>query len=494
MFSKILIANRGIIRLNCIRAIQELGAKAAVLYTTEEAQGVGVRMADEAYPLTGSKPGEEYYNEDAIVQIARACGADAVHPGYGFLAQSPRFAKKLADARIRLISSIDDDKTVTKDAAIKTHLPVVPGSDPCANLAEVRSAAKEIGYPMVLKAVAGYSGRGIRIVHSEAELATAYDFILSRIEALRLSRQDMYIERYFHHARHIEVPVLRDKLGNVVVLPELDSSVQRRFQKFIVETPSPLRDRNLLKTLASMSRKLVEKLDFVGFTSVEFLVADRPWFLELNTFIQPAHVATNEVAGVDVIKEQIRIFAGEPLAVTAEDVHARGHAITLSVNAEEPLADFAPSPGIIKRFDLASGTGITVFATAHAGDTVSSFYDPTIAQAVFVDRARAEALARLRAGLGGFVIEGIKTNLPFLKAVTTSPEFEKAEMDISFINDRQHLRKLLEKTSSEDEATIAAVIAALTLHNDAGSQHILDEAQRAGNYSIWNFASRFLGR
>lgn len=503
MFSKILVANRGIISASCVQAAREAGAEAAVLYLPQDKRSFAEMMADEVYELNSPDPAKAYYDVARIADLAQKIGADAVHPGYGFLAGNTDFQRLLEEREIALIglrstkhTDVLSSKPRAKAFAEKLGIRAVPGSDVCTTFAEVEGAAKKMDYPVVLKPASGAGGRGMRIVARESELESAYGYALSRAERFGVASAHVFVEEYLKSARHLEFPVLRDDSGNIIVLPEVESSIQRRFQKLLMETPSAVENRALVKQLAGFSRRLVERLEMVGFASVEYLVdGDKAYFLEINNYVQPSHAATTELTGIDLIKEQIRVCSGEDLLFGQEDVFAHGRAMSVFVNAEDPLEDFAPSPGVVHRFELRSGAGIRVHSTLASGDTVSSLYDPVLAQVVAVNHHREDVIRKLSVALSGFIIEGVKTNLPFLRSLLEAEAFVSGDVNVSFLSERSSLRDLLENMSVDEEEEIAALIAALTLHNDVNSQKIIEAAAaQANQYSIWNFTSRLLNR
>lgn len=503
MFKKILVANRGIIRLNCVQAVKELGAKAAVFYAPNDNMSIGVRSADEAYQLDSTNPSATYYDIEAIIALAEKIGAEALHPGYGFLAENASFARKLGEKGIKLIGPDFDrpgieltNKPATKRLANELGVPVVPGTEECSSIEELRSAIAPLGFPLILKSVAASGGQGVRSVSKESELEDNYQHLVDLVARTHGDTTSVFAEKHLKDAQHIEFPVVRDSLGNVVVLPEINGSIQRRFQKLLIETPSAYPNRKLIKRLAVLSRRLVERMDMVGFASVEFLLeADQAYFLEINGYIQPAHVATNRLTGIDLIKEQIRVVAGEELSISQEEMRVRGHVIGVSINAEDPEDDFAPSPGTLLYFDTPSGTGATVYATAQSGDRISTFYDPLVAQVVAVDSTRKDTIRKLLVALDGFIVEGIKSNLPLLQAILRHERFSKGNFSVDLLSDRAVIRELLDSTRSEEEETISALLAALALGNDKNTQEILDAAaERSDGYSFWNFTSRLLNR
>lgn len=502
MFSKVLVANRGTIRAKCVQTVKELGCTAAVFYTPQDNMSHGVRMADESYEITVNDPTRAYYDVDRIIELAARIDADAVHPGYGFLAENLEFVRGLAERGVKFIGPDEESlarltkKPDMKILAAKAGMNIIPGSGQCTDFATLQAEARNLGYPLVLKPIASSGGAGMMVVTRESELKTAYDNLLARSDRLKLSIRDIFLEKYLARARHIEVPILRDRNGNMIVLPEIEASIQRRFQKILVETPSPYPQKELLAQISALARRFVDKLDYVGFASVEFLVQDRTaYFLEMNTYIPPWHLATHALTGIDILKEQIRIVAGEQLSLPAAPISPRGHVIGVSVNAEDPARDFVPSPGTISQFEAPLATGAVIYATAKSGDAVSSFYDPVIAQAVAQDVSRESTIKKLEVALSEFIIEGVKTNLPFLRAVLGTPSFREGDATLALVSDRDSLKDVLEGTRIDLEEDIAALIAVLALHNDSNSQEIIDAASNKGEgFSFWNLTSRLLNR
>lgn len=502
MFKKVLVANRGPILAHAVRAIKELGAKAAVIYLLSDKRTSAVWMADEAHEVSGESPAAAFYDYSSIAELAAKIGADAVHPGYGFIAQNSDFAKRLAERNIALISSdfeqssgFTTHKPSAKRVAAKMKIPTIPGSDVCSNLQQVQEAAPQIGFPVIVKAVISSGGRGMRICRKASELEAAYQYVLARCDALHLPSRDVYVEKFLPSPKHIEFPVLRDRDGSIVVLPEVECSVQRRFQKLVMESPSSIPDKVLVKRLAGYARKLAEKLEITGLISLEFLVQDKqPFFLEANGYIQPAYTVTYELTGVNLLKEQIRLSSGEPLVFSQEDVSPRGSVIAVAVNAEDPGENFTPSPGVVKRCELPNSPGVVVHSTVGAGELITTFFEPVIAQVVAAGASRSEALTRLNTAVSSFIIEGVKSNLPFLGAILESADFKDGKMHTSYLTDKTKLNNLLKAMISEEEEDLAAVIAVLALVSDANAQPMLDAAQRDNSYSIWGFASRMLNR
>ena len=502
MFSKVLVANRGAIRAKCVQAVKELGCKAAVFYTGQDNMSHGVRMADEAYEIHSSDPMHAYNDVESIVELAVRIGADVVHPGYGFLAEDVTFAKALRSHGIHFLGPDPDrlefltDKTAMRGEAAVAGMQVVPGSEAFEDLASLQAAAKELGYPVVLKSISGSGGIGVAVVRREQDLLPAYEGVLARADRQRLRSRKLFVEKYLPNARLVEFPVLRDSHGNTLALPEIESSIQRRFQRLVAESPSPLPDRALLKRLATRARKFVDKLDLAGLTTVEFLLdgADA-YFLELNTYVPVWHTLISQLTGVDVVKEQIRIAAGDSSGIFAEQVVPRGHVVGVSLNAEDPEEDFVPSPGTIHRFDVPMSLGTIVYGTAESGAAISALFEPVIARVVAGAPSREETIRKLQVMLGDLIIEGVKTNSPFLRAILDDESFRTGTLSAGWLLDRQVVQRLNERSRLETEEEIAALLAALTLHNDSNSQQILNAAaQRSENISFWNFTARLFNR
>ena len=501
MFSKVLIANRGLIQANCVRAVQELGAKAITIYEADDRNNAGVRNSDEAYEIKPTSSGRAYSDIDQIVSLAQALEVDAVHSGYGFLSQNAEFSRKLRKLGIVPIAPELEgsrnlaNKPLIKEEAVKLGLLALPGSKICADFKSVKKSADSIGYPLLIKAVHGYGGKGLRVVQRPQELNSIYEYIQSRCEKYSMKSNEVYLEKFFNNAHHIEFPVLRDINGNTVVFPEQWCSVQRRFQKVLVETPSRVITRDKRNKLMSVIRQLVSKLNIQGFASVVFLVDDEfTYFLKVNGYIQPFYSATSMLSGVDILKEQIRIFSGEDLKVRQERITKTGHVISISICAEDPENGFAPSPGKIDRFYLPFGQGIFVQSNVFSGDNVATFYDPMIAKVIVRERTRKEAIDKMSVALEDFFIDGIKTNIPLMRSILLSKRFKSRDMNLSYIPDIKYRTKLMNELKNDENEKIAALVAAVTLHHDSSNISILESTRENAQNSLWATASRWLNR
>ena len=440
MFSKVLVANRGEIALRIIRACKELGIKTVAVYSTQDENALHTVFADETVCI-GPPPGNQsYLNTSRILSAAEITGADAIHPGYGFLAENADFAEMCLSCGMVFIGPPADiirrmgDKSKAKASMIKAGVPVVPGSD--GVLTDEKSAirtAEEVGYPVILKAVAGGGGKGMRIVRDAESLENSYMMASAEAEAA-FGNPHLYMEKYIESPRHIEIQILADQFGNIYHLGERECSIQRRHQKLIEEAPSPVVDQ---ETRRRMGEIAVAGAKFVGYQStgtIEFLLDSdgNYYFMEMNTRIQVEHPVTEIVYDLDLIKEQIRVAAGEELIM--QDFRSpRGHAIECRINAEDPKNNFMPSPGEIRYFYVPGGPGVRVDTHVYSSYVVPPFYDSLIAKLIVYGRTREEAVNRLDRALDEFVVEGIKTTIPFHKYVINTPEFRAGDFDTHFI-------------------------------------------------------------
>ncbi len=501
MFSKVLIANRGLIQANCVRAVQELGGKAITIFEAEDRNSAGVRNADESYELKSSSPSRAYADIDQIVHLADSLKVDAVHSGYGFLAQNAEFTKKLRQKGIVTIAPELEgamnlaNRPFVKERARRLGLPILPGSTKCQDYNELKVAANEIGYPLLLKAVHGYGGKGLKVVIDPRKLKSAYDFVLSRCEKYSMNSREVFVEKFFDNAHHVEFPVLRDHHKNVIIFPEQWCSVQRRFQKILVETPSRIINSEKREKIELIIRRVVNRLNATGFVSVVFLVdGDEIYFLKINGYIQPFYTATSQLTGVDLLKEQIRVFSGDPLEVRQENLNRNGHVISVSICAEDPVNDFAPCPGTIDRFYLPFGQGINIQSSYFSGDNVATFYDPMIAKILVRDSSRKAAIRKMHFALKNTYIDGIKTNLPLLRAIIQSDEFKSRNMNIAYITKDKNRTELLDSLKTQKDHEIAAMIAALSMFRESSSQPMVETEGEPVRSKLWNSAARWINR
>jgi acetyl-CoA carboxylase, biotin carboxylase subunit len=449
MFKKVLIANRGEIAVRVIRACRELGIATVAVHSEPDRESLHVRYADESVCIGPGPSTDSYLNIPAIISAAEITGADAVHPGYGFLSENTHFAEVLESCGISFIGPSKEairsmgDKQIAKETVAKYGVPLVPGSDGLVdvdNQKELDKLSKKIGFPMLVKAKAGGGGKGMRVVRDPAFLKDA--IIAAQTEAkAAFGNGDVYIERYIEGPRHIEVQILADKHGNVVSFPERDCSVQRRHQKLVEESPSAVITDAVRKKLGKAARLAARAVKYHTVGTVEFLWDEKRqdfYFIEMNTRIQVEHPVTEMVTGVDLIKEQIRAAAGEEIPFKTEDIEIRGHAIECRINAEDPAKNFMPSPGKITAMILPGGPGVRIDTHVYAGYTVPTFYDSMLCKLIVMSRkgrggGREGAIARMLRALNEFSIEGVKTTIPFHREVMKNEAFKKGDVTTDFI-------------------------------------------------------------
>ena len=440
MFRKILIANRGEIALRVICACKELGIPTVAVYSEADKNSLHVRFADEAVCIGPPRSSESYLNIPHVISAAEITNVDAIHPGYGFLSENANFAEVCVASHITLIGPSPDlirlmgEKDRARKEVAAAGLPVVPGSDGIVeNSADATKAAKKIGFPLIVKASAGGGGRGMRVVRKQSELIPAFE--AARNEAQQaFGSPDVYLEKFLERPRHIEFQVLGDKHGKVIHLGERECSVQRRHQKLIEESPSPVMD---VETRNRIGGQVVAALTKIGYTNagtVEFLRDEDGsfYFIEMNTRIQVEHPVTEMVTNVDLIKSQIRLAAGDHVDEAVGKVEFRGHSIECRINAEDPET-FVPSAGRITTFNIPSGTGVRVDTSAYADSVISPYYDSLIAKLITRGRDRAEALARMRRALDMFIIEGVKTTIPLHRKIFANAQFQAGNFDTHFL-------------------------------------------------------------
>ncbi len=441
MFKKVLIANRGEIALRVMWACKELGVKTVAVYSEADAHSLHVRFADEAVCIGPPRNIESYLNIPAIISAAEITGAEAIHPGYGFLSESSYLAEICEACNIKFIGPgpqairLMGDKSRARKAMMKAGVPVVPGSPGVLEDEEkaVR-AAKDVGFPVILKASAGGGGRGMRIVRAPADLAQAFRAAQAEAAAA-FGVPDVYVEKYVEGPRHVEIQVMADSKGSVVHLGERECSIQRRHQKIIEEAPSPVVNEKLRRRMGRTAVEAAAAVQYVNAGTVEFLV-DKDgsfYFMEMNTRIQVEHGVTELVTGRDLVKEQILVAAGEPLSFAQKDVTFTGHALECRINAEDPVT-FVPSPGTIRHFNVPGGPGVRIDTFAHEGCEISPYYDSLIGKLMTHGRDRKEAIARMRRSLEVMVVEGIKTNIPLHLRIMDDPDFQAGRLDTRFMD------------------------------------------------------------
>ena len=446
MFEKVLIANRGEIALRIHRACREMGIRTVAVHSEADANAMHVRLADEAVCIGPARSTESYLNKPAIISAAIITGADAIHPGYGFLSENADFAEMVEKHGITFIGpSVEQmrlmgDKITARKAAKEAGLPITEGSPELNTLEDAKHWAQEIGYPVIIKAKDGGGGKGMKIAFSEEELTEAYT--MARAEAKAAFPSDIvYMEKYLQHPRHIEMQILADKYGHVVHLGERDCSIQRNNQKVIEESPSPALNNQQRQEIGEIVRKAIEKIGYTNAGTLEFLYEDgKFYFMEMNTRLQVEHPVTEAITGIDIVREQIRIASGASLGYTQEDVQFHGHAIECRINAEDPET-FVPCPGKINEWHAPGGLGVRVDSEIYSGYSIPPFYDSMIAKLIVHGKTRNAALMRLRRALEEFVIDGVSTTIPLQQAIISQAEFIDGQYDIHWLEHFMKSRK-----------------------------------------------------
>ena len=449
MYQKILIANRGEIALRIIRACRELGIKSVAVFSEADRDSLHTMLADEAICIGPAPSTKSYLDMSRILSAALAIGADAIHPGFGFLSENAKFAKHCDECNIKFIGpssniiSMMGDKAAARNTMIKAGVPVVPGMEGAVvDVEEAEKIAQEIGFPLMIKAAAGGGGKGMRISYGIEDFREK--FITAQQESIKgFSDDSMYMEKYIEKPRHIEFQILADEHGNVVHLGERDCSIQRRHQKVIEEAPSIAIDEKLRKSMGEAAIKAAKACSYVNAGTIEFLLdKDKNfYFMEMNTRIQVEHPVTELVTGVDLIKAQINIAAGKPLGLKQEDIVIRGHAIECRINAENPKFNFRPSPGTIKNLHLANGNGVRVDSHIYVGYKIPPNYDSMLLKLIVYAKDRDEAIAKMRSALGEMVIEGVDTNIDFDYEIINHEAYKNGDTDTHFIE--THFRQYL---------------------------------------------------
>src|SRR5438067_8664696 len=460
MFAKVLVANRGEIAVRVMRALEELGAQSVAIYSELDRDGPHATRAGEAYNLGPGPAAETYLNVEKILDVARRSGAEAIHPGYGFLAENAPFARECERAGIVFIgppaSAIEAMGSKTRARALMSEagVPIVPGTtEPVGTVDEALAIVKaEIGFPVAVKAAGGGGGKGFRVALSEEELPGAFEGA-SREGEKFFSDATVYLERYLPDPRHVEVQVLADRHGNVIHLGERDCSIQRRHQKLIEEAPAPAVDEELRARIGKIATEAAAAVNYTGAGTIEGLLTEREgasgsertseyFFLEMNTRVQVEHPVTELVTGIDIVKEGIRVAAGEPLSIAQEAVELRGHAIECRINAEDASKNFAPAPGTIAGYREPAGPGVRVDSGVREDSEVSPMYDPMVAKLIVWDADRAQATARMLRALGEFKIDGLKTLIPFHRALLQSEQWQRGETCRDLLEDRHWMKAL----------------------------------------------------
>jgi len=493
--TKVLIANRGEIAVRIIRACREIGVETVAVFSDADRQSMHVRFADEAYYIGPAPSKESYLRMDKIIEVAQKSGADAIHPGYGFLAEREEFAILCAENQIKFIGpkpsaiAAMGDKMTARETVRKAGVPVVPGTEDVGNLSDedlIRKAA-EIGFPLLIKATAGGGGKGMREVRKIEEMPEL--LASARREALSaFGDGNVYLEKLVEGARHIEFQIMADSYGNVIHLLERECSIQRRHQKLVEECPSPFVDDALRAKMGEIAVKAAKAVGYENAGTIEFLVDKNKnfYFLEMNTRLQVEHPITELVSGVDIVKEQIRIARGRELSIRQEDIKIKGHAIECRINAEDPYNGFVPSTGLISTMMVPNGPGVRIDSGVFPGFEVSPFYDPMISKLIVWGETRASAILRMRRALQEYRIVGVRTNIPFHQMLLDSHRFMAGVFDTRFIEERFTINDL----HDEDDQEIAAIISTLVAHqkNQKASQFVMRNERDTSN---WKWVGRW---
>lgn len=446
---KVLIANRGEIALRIVRACRELGIKSLAVYSEADVESLHVQLADEAICIGKAPSAESYLKADRIISAAEIANVDAIHPGYGFLSENGAFAEQCESCNIKFIGPSAEairkmgDKAVAKETVKKAGVPVVEGSEGViAEEDEASKIAQQIGYPVIIKAVAGGGGRGMRVAHNDVSLRKEFH-IASNEAAKAFGNGDVYIEKYIENPRHIEIQILADSFGNTIHLGERDCSVQRRHQKLVEEAPSPFVTPSLRKKMGDAAVKASIAAKYEGAGTIEFLVDAKGsfYFLEMNTRIQVEHPVTEEVTGIDLIKQQLLIASGKKLPITQKQLVIDRHAIECRINAEDPARNFMPSPGTISLYYAPGGHGVRVDSHAYGGYTIPPHYDSMIGKLITYGKTREIAVQRMYRALSEYIIRGVKTSIPLQKAIISDPDFQAGKATTAFMEkfmERKH--------------------------------------------------------
>jgi len=442
MFERVLIANRGEIALRIIRACKDLGVKTVAVYSSADEDAMHVQLADDAICIGPPAATDSYLKIPNIISAAEITDADAIHPGYGFLAENAHFAEICSSCNIKFIGPSPEnirmmgDKNTARSTMRKAKVPITPGSDGVLTSEdEVLKCARDMGYPVIIKASAGGGGKGMRVAHNDASVIKAYNTAMAEAERA-FGNADVYMEKYVESARHIEVQIMADEHGNVVHLGERDCSIQRRHQKLLEEAPSPLLKNDVRKKMGDAAVKAAKGIKYSNAGTVEFLYdesTEKFYFMEMNTRIQVEHPVTEEVTGFDLIKEQLCVASGEKLSFTQKEVNTTGHSIEFRINAEDPSRDFAPAPGLVKWVNFPGGIGVRTDSCVYSGYKITPYYDSMVAKLIVRGRDRNEAIARLKRALEEFIVDGPPTTVPLGQALMNDHQFIVGEYNTAYL-------------------------------------------------------------
>ena len=497
MFKKVLVANRGEIAVRILRACRERGLETVAVYSEADRQSLHVRYADDAYLLGPAPSRESYLRADKIIEIAKKSGADAIHPGYGFLAERDDFAEACEAEGITFIGpkpsaiAAMGDKGVARATVIKAGVPVVPGTEDVGNMTdeELLKKADKVGFPLLIKATAGGGGKGMREVRDIKEMPALLQSARREAESA-FGNGNVYLEKLVEGARHIEIQILADSHGNVIYLGERECSLQRRHQKLLEEAPSSFVDEELRRKMGEVAVKAAKAVDYINAGTIEFLVDKEKnfYFLEMNTRLQVEHPVTEMTTGVDIVSEQIRIARGRQLSYKQEDIKFNGHAIECRINAEDPYNDFLPSTGRITHSLLPTGPGIRVDTGVFPGFEITPYYDPMIAKLIVWGETRAQAILRMRRALEEYKIVGVRTNIPFHQTMMDSHRFMGGQYDTRFVEERFSMED--SEDGKEIRPDIAAILATLVAHRQTQlSAQIVRRGER--DTSNWKWVGRW---
>jgi len=495
MFKKVLVANRGEIAVRVIRACRELGLRTVAIYSDADRTALHIRYADEAYHIGPPPATQSYLCIDKIIAVAREAEADAIHPGYGFLAENPAFARACREAGLAFVGPSPEsmvlmgDKAAARRMAAQVGIPILPGTDhEIEDEEEARAVAEQIGYPLLVKAAVGGGGKGMRTVNSPEELPFAV--MAARREAQSTFGDGaIYLERLVEGARHIEVQILGDQHGNIVNLGDRECSLQRRHQKLLEEAPSIALDDNLRTRLGQAAIELARAVDYTNVGTVEFLLDKNRdfYFLEMNTRLQVEHPVTELVSGVDIVKEQLRIASGRTLRYTQEDIKVKGWAMECRICAEDPYDNFLPSTGTIAGLQEPTGPGVRVDSGIYEGFDVSLYYDPLISKLSVWGETRGEAILRMRRALDEYRIAGVKTNIPFHQQIVNHTEFIYGQFDTTFVENRF----AMQQANGRELAMAAAIAAAMVAHQNHLARSTNSAQDRGSDNNTWRIAGRW---